>query len=279
MRGGNFSVVKHDVKTMTFLQRSLMFRALVGAVASAGFVLAVASPALAHTEFDIEEVAPGSIVSLNLFVENESSTAGTTMIELRFPEPLVVVDLPAVDGWTIEPVEGTVGAEALGVLWSRDTAGPGDDPTLPLTIGPLPAVEGRLQFKVVQTYSDGSVSRWIEDWPVDGPRPQQPGPLLDLVVGAPGTIPPTTIETTTTTATATSTTPAPATTAVATTLPEETTSAVDTTEPATTDGSVPTTSVDAGDDDSLSTGLLVGIAVVVVAGAAVAFVVVRRRKR
>lgn len=50
--------MKHDVKTMTIRRSSLMFRALVGAVASTGFVLAVASPALAHTKFDTEEVAP-----------------------------------------------------------------------------------------------------------------------------------------------------------------------------------------------------------------------------
>jgi hypothetical protein len=58
-----------------------------------------------------------------------------------------------------------------------------------LTIGPLPDTEGRLQFKVVQTYSDGSEDAWIDDWPEDQPEPPNPGPILDLVAGAPGTVP------------------------------------------------------------------------------------------
>jgi uncharacterized protein len=123
---------------------------LLGAV-SAAVLLAVPSVVAAHSELDPDEVAPGSIVALRLVLENESDTAGTTMVELRFPEPLVIVDLPATGCWTAEPVEGAIGAEAIGVTWSRPSADPSDDPVLPLTIGPLPDTEGQLQFKVVPT--------------------------------------------------------------------------------------------------------------------------------
>jgi len=102
---------------------------IVAAVSAFALVIGVSTVAFAHTEFDVAEVAPGSIVTLNLFVENESSTAGTNRIELRFPERLVIVDVPASGEWTAEAVEGEIGSEAIGVVWSRATAGPGDFPT------------------------------------------------------------------------------------------------------------------------------------------------------
>ena len=181
---------------MTHRHVSFRKRATAGIGLTAGLLVATASTALAHSEFDVDEVAPGSIVTLNLFVENESDSAGTTMVELRFPEPLTIVDLPAVGCWTAEPVDGAIGAEAIGVLWTTPTAEPTEDPILPLTIGPLPDTEGRLQFKVVQTYSDGNEDAWIDDWPAGEPEPPHPGPILDLVAGAPGTIPSSSDETT-----------------------------------------------------------------------------------
>jgi hypothetical protein len=174
---------------MTFWQRPPRRSAwLLGGAVAAG-LLAIPSVASAHSELDPDEVAPGSIVALHLVLENESDTAGTTMVELRFPEPLVIVDLPASGCWTAEPVDGAIGAEAIGVTWTRPSADPSDDPMLPLTIGPLPDTEGRLQFKVVQTYSDGHEDAWIDDWPEDQPEPPNPGPILNLVAGAPGTVP------------------------------------------------------------------------------------------
>jgi uncharacterized protein len=111
------------------------------------------------------------------------------MVELRFPEPLVIVELPATGCWTAEPVEGAIGAASIGVTWTRPSADPSDDPILPFTIGPLPDAEGQLQFKVVQTYSDGHEDAWIDEWPEGQPEPPNPGPILHLVAGAPGTLP------------------------------------------------------------------------------------------
>jgi uncharacterized protein DUF1775 len=258
---------------MTSSSTPLLRRALTALGIVLGVVAAAAPTVFAHTEFDIGEVAPGSIVNLNLFVENESGTAGTTQVELRFPEPLVIVGLPTVEGWTATPVEGSVGAEAIGVVWVRPTASPAEDPNLPLTIGPLPAAEGRLQFKVLQTYSDGTEDAWIDVWPVGAVEPDRPGPVLDLVAGAPGTIPaPGTIAPVATDA---ATTNAPADTAAGSTT------TVATTEPATPAITSPATTTPAdADADSSNTGVIIGIviAVVVIAGAA-AVVVVRRRSR
>jgi uncharacterized protein YcnI len=174
---------------MTLWRRSPRTSAWLLGAASAGVALAIPSVVAAHSGLEPDEVAPGSIVALDLVLANESDTAGTTMVELRFPQPLVIVDLPTTGCWTAEPVEGAIGAEAIGVSWTRPSADPSDDPVLPLTIGPLPDTEGRLQFKVVQTYSDGHEDAWIDDWPEGQPEPPNPGPILNLVAGAPGTIP------------------------------------------------------------------------------------------
>jgi uncharacterized protein YcnI len=187
---GNSRTTTSDRFDMTLWQRAPRRSAWLLGSASAAVLLALPSVASAHSELDPDEVAPGSIVALHLVLENESDTAGTTMVELRFPEPLVIIDLPATGCWTAQPVEGAIGAEAIGVTWTRPSADPSDDPVLPLTIGPLPDTEGQLQFKVVQTYSDGHEDAWIDDWPEGQPEPPNPGPILNLVAGAPGTVPP-----------------------------------------------------------------------------------------
>jgi uncharacterized protein YcnI len=171
-----------------------------GAAATAAAVAAVmlaAVPATAHTEWEPAQAAPGSIIALTLFAEDEQPDAGTVSLDLQFPVPLTIVELGAVDGWTATPVGGAVGAgtTATGVTWTGGPA-PGDL-VLPITLGPLPDQEGRLQFKAVQTYDNGEVDRWINDWPAGAPEPEDPGPVLDLVAGGPGTIPATTAAPTT----------------------------------------------------------------------------------
>ena len=148
--------------------------------------------------------APGSIIDLTLFVEDEQPDAGTTTVELHFPVPITVAALPAVQGWTATLMDGELGGPATGVTWAGGPA-PGDV-DLPIRLGPLPSEPGRLQFKTVQTYDNGEVDRWIDDWPAGAAEPPAPGPVLDLVPGGPGTIPATKAPSTTTTAPTTTTT-------------------------------------------------------------------------
>ena len=231
----------------TVLRRLLGF----GATAVAAVAL-VAAPASAHNEFEPATAAPGSIIALKLFVEDEQPSAGTTKVELQFPQALTVVELPTVPGWTATPVGGQVGGTATGVTWTGPAAP--DDLELPLTLGPLPTSPGRLQFKAVQTYDNGDVERWIDEWAQGAPEPEHPGPVLDLVAGGPGTIP--------------STTAAPATT-TSTTLATTTTTEADTAAPAEDD--------DEDDDSSALPLILLGIVVLAGAGAT-AYVLLNRRR-
>jgi uncharacterized protein YcnI len=180
-----------------------MRRAIASGVAAAAALLAVAAPAAAHNEWEPATAAPGSVVDLTLFVEGEQPDAGTTTVELFSPAPLTVAALPAVPGWTATLMDGQLGGPASGVTW---TGGPTPgDLELPIRLGPLPGDPGRLQFKTVQTYDNGEVDRWIDEWPEGAPEPPAPGPVLDLVPGGPGSVPATTAAPTTTAATTTTT--------------------------------------------------------------------------
>ncbi len=175
-------------------------------------VLAVsAGPASSHSEFEPGEAAPGSVVELVLLVEDERADTDTVKVQLALPAevPIIVVELPEVPGWISSVEEGTLAGERTVVTW---VGGPEpDDVRLPIVLGPLPDLPGQLQFKVVQTYDNGDVERWIENWSPGAPEPEKPGPVLQLVPGAASAVPvPTTIGPSATTRTAAE--PSPSTT-------------------------------------------------------------------
>ncbi|HKE75920.1 MAG TPA: DUF1775 domain-containing protein [Acidimicrobiales bacterium] len=221
-----------------------MRRLAVTCATAVGALLLAAAPALAHNEWEPATAAPGSTPQLRLKVEDERADAGTTKVELIFPAPITVAALPAVPGWTATVTDGKVGASGTGIVWSGGPA-PGDL-ALPVTLGPLPGQPGRMQFKVLQTYDDGSVDRWIDEWAAGAPEPGAPGPVLDLV--GPAVAP--------------STTAGPATTAPATTAPA-------------------TTQADqaAAEDDSGSSALPIVVAVVVLAAVAGGLALFLRSRR
>jgi hypothetical protein len=159
-----------------------------------------AGVAWAHTTFEPDTAAPGSVITLHLDVANEIDGQSTTKVELLFPDgmPLPVVELPPVAGWTATPTGGGLGADttATGVTWSRPNGPVGESPRLAVRLGPLPELPPRLQFPVLQTYSNGEVVRWIEPTPEGGEAPEHPMPILMLVPGGPGDPPPATTATT-----------------------------------------------------------------------------------
>ena len=123
------------------LRNPTMRRMLFVPAAALFGVLLVAGPAWAHNEFDPDQAGTGKVVQLQLSVENEQADAGTTQVQLFFPEGVAItlVDLPAVAGWTTAVEGGAIGAPVTSVTWSRPTASPDENPLLPLTIGPMPA--------------------------------------------------------------------------------------------------------------------------------------------
>ena len=256
--------------------------ATVTGVAAAVAIAATAS-AHVHVEVDGEAIA-GQPAQLVFEVPNERSDAATMTIEVEMPSEADLTDVvPAeVEGWTITTTTRpgtTVDGDVIDTIrW--DTTGPGlvgdEEATLPVAVGPLPAVEF-LTFPTIQIYDDGEIVRWIEPAPAGEPEPDLPVPTLAITAAAPGdTTAPTEPEPTATAASvatpASEPTTPPTETAVIVAAPTDT---ADDVAPGVT---APPTTVDTGDDDETPVWpfVLGGILVFVVAVVAIA--TARRRR-
>ncbi|MEU1683976.1 YcnI family protein [Micromonospora sp. NPDC005707] len=183
---------------MTRLRRPATAAALtIAAVATA--VLGLAGPASAHVTVNPKEATQGSYGRFAFRVPNESDTASTTKVEVNLPEnaPVGSVSTMPVPGWTVAvekrkvdpPIEvhGSQLTEAVSKLtWTAAPNGgvkPGEFQEFPVSMGPLPQVD-RMVFKVLQTYSDGNVSRWIEEPTPGGEEPENPAPVLTLAAAS-----------------------------------------------------------------------------------------------
>ncbi|MGK5738680.1 YcnI family copper-binding membrane protein [Micromonospora sp. URMC 103] len=165
----------------------------LGAVTTA--VLGFAAPASAHVTVNPKEATQGGYGRIAFRVPNESDTASTTKLEVVLPEnaPVGSVSTMPVPGWTVavekrkvDPpidVHGSQITEAVSKLtWTAtgDAAvKPGQFQEFPVSLGPLPQVD-KMVFKTLQTYSDGNVSRWIEEPTPGGEEPDNPAPVLAL---------------------------------------------------------------------------------------------------
>src|SRR5262249_33476242 len=128
-------------------------------------------------------------------VPNESDTASTVTVSLALPADtlLAEVDVLPVAGWTFQTTTAPAPAslptddgEEVSEVVSRidwhatspaTAVKPGEYQVFRIMAGPLPRVD-YLVFKVVQTYSDGTVVRWIDDPLKDGEPPPHPAPVL-----------------------------------------------------------------------------------------------------
>lgn len=176
--------------------RKAWTRGLVVAAAAAGLLL-VAAPASAHVTVNPREATQGGYARVVFRVPTESDTESTTRVEVHFPEetPLTSARVQPVPGWTAEitwetldePIEGGHGTTATervaSITWTADdeeaALSPEEFGEFPVSLGPLPEVD-QLVFPALQTYSDGTVVRWIE-LPEEGAEPERPAPVLTLL--------------------------------------------------------------------------------------------------
>lgn len=178
--------------------RTVATAALLAGAASATAVLGLAAPAAAHIVVTPENAAAGGYARLALRVPTESDTLSTTRVQvyLDTAHPVASVLTEPVPGWTarttttrlatpIKTDDGdTVTATVGQITWTADSAAsaikPGQFLEFPLSLGPLPSDAPSLVLKALQTYSDGSVVRWI-DTPAPGdPEPEHPAPVLRI---------------------------------------------------------------------------------------------------
>ena len=180
---------------------TLWKRAAVVAGTVAALTLAIAAPAAAHVTVSSGDATQGGYSTVTFKVPNESDEASTTKLEVNLPAdaPVASVSVRPVPGWTAvaeksklaTPLEahGTQITEAVSkITWtaSADAAiKPGEFQTFDVSMGPLPEAP-QMIFKALQTYSDGTIVRWIDEPSTDGTEPESPAPVLKLAAaGAP----------------------------------------------------------------------------------------------
>ncbi|MFI8386735.1 DUF1775 domain-containing protein [Streptomyces sp. NPDC085540] len=152
-------------------------RLTLAASAAAALVALAAVPAAAHVEVETEKAqALAENVTLKFLAESESDSAGITELRVVLPQGIAPTDVTfgeGPQGWafTANPDGYTVKGPAVAV---------GKDAEYSVAVRQLPDAK-ELPFKILQTYSDGRIDRWIELG-----KSESPAPVLKLEAAAPG---------------------------------------------------------------------------------------------
>jgi uncharacterized protein YcnI len=174
--------------------RKVLVRSGAVAAGALAAVLLAAAPASAHVTVNPSDATQGGFTKLTFRVPNEKDNAATTAVEVNLPQetPIAFVSIKPVAGWTanvtkskldkpIKSDDGEVTEAVTKIEWksaAADTAiQAGQFQEFDVSAGPLPTTD-QIQFKTLQTYSDGEVVRWIED-SADS-KAEHPAPTLKL---------------------------------------------------------------------------------------------------
>ena len=169
----------------------------VAAVAAAG-VLLLAGPASAHVTVQPSTAVKGaSDQTFSFRVPNEKDNASTTEVQVYFPtaDPIASVLVAPTPGWKasitnvklatpIQTDDGAITDAVSSITWTGGSIAPGYYQDFTVDMGQLPSNTGSLTFKALQTYSDGSVVRWIQNDVPGQPEPANPAPVLTLTDAA-----------------------------------------------------------------------------------------------
>jgi uncharacterized protein YcnI len=168
--------------------------------ATAASVLLVASPAFAHvTAHSTDATSGGTDAEIAFRVPNEQEKAFTTKVEIQIPtdKPFAGVLAAPKAGWKVvtssvkltTPIvtdDGKITTAVSTVTWTATGGGtgPGQYDDFDIAVGQLPKANS-VTFKTLQTYSDGTVVRWIElKAPGAKQEPEHPAPQLALAASA-----------------------------------------------------------------------------------------------
>jgi uncharacterized protein YcnI len=175
-------------------KRIVLTSALAGAI-----VLALAAPAAAHVTVDPPSAPKGSTVKLSFLVPNEEPTAKVTEVQIAFPTPphapIPSVSVEGKPGWNVkvttkklaQPIttdNGSITSVVSLIDWKAKTPADGIAPEqfgeFTIDADGLPANEDQVVFRAIQTYSNGTVVRWIDPVTATGPAAEHPTPVLNL---------------------------------------------------------------------------------------------------
>jgi uncharacterized protein len=172
-------------------------RLLMAAGVTVAVVLLGPAAAWAHVTVNPKEAPKGSFTELAFRVPNEMDDADTTKLDVQIPtdHPIANVSVQPKPGWTYEvkktklakPIttdDGQVTEAVSEIIWSGGTIKPGEYDDFYVSAGPLPTDVDQIEFKAIQSYSNGQDVAWIEDTPPGGEEPEHPAPVLTLTDAA-----------------------------------------------------------------------------------------------
>jgi uncharacterized protein len=150
--------------------------------------------AQAHISLHPNTIPAGAFATLDVRVPGEQEGAYVRKVDVLFPAGFTGVDYENVPGWSTKVIEAklatpikedgeTIDTEVSQIVWTW--TGPpgkvndGQFINLPLSLAvPADATGKSLEFKTLQTYSNGQVVRWIEPALSD----EHPSPRINVTV-------------------------------------------------------------------------------------------------
>lgn len=126
-------------------------------VATALTLLFAAATAVAHVQVNPTEVAPDDSVKFDVLVPGETS-AKTVSVELAIPKDVIPFSIGDTSGWKRKLRENPDGS-IKSIVWTGTAESDGFvEFSFLASTPPQPTT---LEWKSIQTYSDGAVVRWI----------------------------------------------------------------------------------------------------------------------
>ena len=174
-------------------------RLAVGVVLASAGLAVLAPAAFAHVTVSAPGATSGGGDQLITFrVPNESGKGAATVelqVQLPTDTPIASVDVAPHTGWTstvtsvklAKPIvtdDGDITEAVSEITWKANSVAdgikPGQFDQFVIIAGQLPAT-ATLTFPAIQTYSDGTVVKWIQvPAPGSTAAPDQPAPVLTL---------------------------------------------------------------------------------------------------
>jgi uncharacterized protein YcnI len=140
--------------------------------------LLTATAAQAHISLHPNTIPAGAFATLDIRVPGEQEGAHVTKVDTLFPSGFTGVDYENVPGWSAKVIETklatpvkedgeTIDTQVSQIVWTwtgpQGKVNNGQFTDFPLSLAiPASATGKALEFRTVQTYSDGQVVHWIE---------------------------------------------------------------------------------------------------------------------
>ena len=144
----------------------------------AAAALVVPASAQAHVSIHPNTIPAGAFATLDVRVPGEQEGAYVSEVDMLFPQGFTGVDYEKVPGWSTRVIESklaqpitqdgeTIDTEVSRIVWTwtgpAGKVGNGQFLDFPLSLAiPPDAAGSALEFRTVQSYSNGQVVHWID---------------------------------------------------------------------------------------------------------------------